>query len=104
MSSEAACNSDVRYDPASHANDHEDEMKRLLRGVSMCALLGCAPLVGAARQHVLDLTRSDLVVTTPPVVTGGSAAVSGQQPVELPLTLTLAQLDRRVYVVGRKLK
>lgn len=88
----------------SHANDHEDDMKPLLRCISTCALLACAPLVGAARQHVLDLTRSDLVVTIPPFATGSSSTVSGQQRVELPLVLELANLDWRVYVVGRELK
>src|SRR5689334_23048445 len=76
------------------------KMKPVLRLLTILALLPCVALVEATGQHVLDLTRPDVVVTAPAVTSGGAAAVSGQRLIDLPLGLHLTRLDRRVYVLG----
>src|SRR5690242_3953818 len=75
-------------------------MKSLWPVLVIAVAITSVPLGGVARQHVLDLTRPDLVVTSPAVTTGGAAAMSGQKPIDLPLELQLTRLDRRVYIVG----
>ena len=79
-------------------------MRSVLQLFTISALLMRVPLGGAPRQHVLDLTRPDLVVTSPAVTTGGGGAVSGQTRLDLPLELRLARLDRSVYVLGHSVK
>lgn len=71
----------------------------LLRSTFACFLAVAGLGVG---QHVLDLTKEPhraSPVRTGPVHGRRPGRVEGQQPIQLPLRLTLAALDRKRYVL-----
>jgi hypothetical protein len=82
-------------------------MKRALCALCMptiATLFVVAPPIAVQRQHVLDLTRSDLVVTAPQRSSGGESVVSGQKALDLPFSLRLGEVAERTYLLGRPIK
>jgi hypothetical protein len=75
-------------------------MKRVLVTLVCFGLLVVAHATGQSRNHVLDLTRSDVVRSAPATETGSGSGSSGERPLRLPLELRISALDRAHYAVG----